>query len=255
MWGYMLNGPGMTNSAFLEGYRIDDHVHYPAYRSAARTSHAHGWSAGPTTVLMQGVLGIKLVSPLGKMWEIEPHLTKWLSYACGGFATKLGKFEVSITLIRSQKTGRKIECLKIAIPKSSTGWVKWGGKAVLWSGDWGKRAAWYRYLEPWSLEEEWQDWSAESNEDYVRDETWVKPEVEERPEGVVDWEALEKDYGFARQRYGDGLYWTDDKEPEVEPGSTGPDTYQVLLKSFEVGNKARMWMERETRWSLFEAFI
>jgi hypothetical protein len=66
MWGYMLNGPGMTNSTLLEGYRLDGYIQYPAYWSAARNSHAHGWAAGPTTVLMKGILGIKLLSPLGK---------------------------------------------------------------------------------------------------------------------------------------------------------------------------------------------
>jgi hypothetical protein len=73
---------------------------------------------------MQGILGIKLISPLGKTWEIEPHLTKWLSYAQGGFATKLGKFEVAIALMRSQSNSRKVESLKISIPRSTVGWVK-----------------------------------------------------------------------------------------------------------------------------------
>ncbi|KAL8965228.1 MAG: hypothetical protein Q9183_003960, partial [Haloplaca sp. 2 TL-2023] len=48
MWGYMLDGPGFTNSTCVEGYRIDGDVQYPAYWSSARNSHAHGWSTGPT---------------------------------------------------------------------------------------------------------------------------------------------------------------------------------------------------------------
>jgi hypothetical protein len=38
-------------------------------------------------------------------------------------------------------------------------------------------------------------------EDYVKDETWVKPETEERPEGVIDWEVLEQNYLLAKQRF------------------------------------------------------
>jgi hypothetical protein len=116
MWGYMLDGPGMTNSTLLGRYRVDCYVQYPAYWSAARNSHSYGWSAGPTTVLMQGILG--------KTWEIEPHLTKWLSYAQGCFATKLGKFEVGVTLIRSPSTCRKIESLEISVPRGTAGFVR-----------------------------------------------------------------------------------------------------------------------------------
>jgi hypothetical protein len=38
-------------------------------------------------------------------------------------------------------------------------------------------------------------------QDYVSDETWVKPEVEERAEGFVDWKALEENYLLAEQRF------------------------------------------------------
>ena len=223
----MLDGPGMTNSTLIEGYRIDGDIQYPAYRSASLVSHAHGWSTGPITVLMQGILGIRLVSPLGKTWEIEPHLTKWLNYARGGFATKLGKFEVYIALMQSQKTGRKIETLKITIPSVSTGWVRWGGKAVLWSADRAERVAWYRYLEPENIEEEkWQDWSAGAEEEYVRDETCVKPHVEERPVGDVDWETMQKNTRFYRKRYDELKLGYCMKAEEIEPANMG---YQELL--------------------------
>lgn len=227
MWGYMLDGPEMTNSTLIEGYRIDGDIQYPAYQSASLVSHAHGWSTGPITVLMQGILGIRLVSPLGKTWEIEPRLTKWLNYARGGFATKLGKFEVYIALMQSQKTGRKIETLKITIPSGSAGWVRWGGKAVLWSADWAERVAWYRYLEPENTEEEsWQDWSAGAEEEYVRDETWVKPDIEERPVGDVDWEAMQKNTRFYRKRYDENRLGYCMEAEEIEPANMG---YQELL--------------------------
>jgi hypothetical protein len=127
MWGYMLDGPGMTNSTLLEGYRIDGYIQYPAYWSDARNSHAHGWAAGPTTVLMQGILGIQLTSPLGKTWIIEPHLTKWLGHVRGGFATKLGKFEVVVSRKRTV-AGGKVEILEVSVPTGTSGSINWGGK-------------------------------------------------------------------------------------------------------------------------------
>jgi hypothetical protein len=96
---------------------------------------------------MQGILGIKLLNLLGKTWEFEPYLTKWLSYVRGGFATKFGKFEVSISLMKSLSTGRKIEALNITVPAGSSGTMKWGGKAhvipTVMTTDFG----WYRYLD------------------------------------------------------------------------------------------------------------
>ncbi|KAK7953957.1 alpha-L-rhamnosidase A [Apiospora saccharicola] len=46
MWGYLLEGPGFTNSTLAEGFRTDGYVHYPAYPIPSRNSHAHGWAAG-----------------------------------------------------------------------------------------------------------------------------------------------------------------------------------------------------------------
>ncbi|CZR65052.1 uncharacterized protein PAC_14952 [Phialocephala subalpina] len=202
MWGYMLDGPGMTNSTLIEGYRTDGYVQYPAYWSAARNSHAHGWAAGPTTVLTQGILGIKLLTPMGKTWEIEPHLTKWLGYAQGGFATKLGKFEVVVTRMRSTSTGRKIEALNVTYPAGTMGLVKWGGKAQFRSEGMGTSLSYYRYIDPLTLsEQEWQAWSIEDVRDFVKDDTFVKPVPEERPEGVVDWKKLEENYILEEMRY------------------------------------------------------
>ena len=204
MWGYMLDGPGMTNSTLLEGYRVDGYIQYPAYWSAARNSHAHGWAAGPTTVLMQGILGIKLETPLGRTWTIEPHLTKWLDYAQGGFATKLGKFEVVMTLMRSLSTGRKVEVLEAAVPEGTSGTIKWGGKEQVLSAwrEGGARFKFFRYLDGSEAEQN-LIWSiSEADSDFVRDDTWEKPVAEERPVGVVNWEALEQNYRLAEQRFG-----------------------------------------------------
>ncbi|KAK2627360.1 hypothetical protein QTJ16_003326 [Diplocarpon rosae] len=201
MWGYMLDGPGMTNSTLCEGYRIDGYIHYPAYWQLSRNSHSHGWSTGPTTVLMQGILGIKLLSPLGKTWEIEPHLTKWLSYARGGFATRIGKFEVSVALMRSLSTGRRVEVLNVTYPVGTTGLVRWGGNVQFRSEAMGTSLSVYRYLDP-PAHDGWEAWSAREVNDFVQDDTWAKPLVEERPEGVVDWQALEENYGLSEKRFG-----------------------------------------------------
>jgi hypothetical protein len=205
MWGYMLDGPGMTNSTLIEGYRIDGYVHYPAYWSAARNSHAHGWSAGPTTVLSQSILGIELLSPLGKTWKIEPHLTKWLSYARGGFATKLGKFEVSTSRLISLSNGRKVEGLNVTIPGGTSGTIKWHDLQQVIPLDERDTAQTLSFLHDPILSKDASlstsqvrdfDWA-----DFKHDDSWVKPVAEERPEGIVDWEVLEKNYELNEQKY------------------------------------------------------
>jgi hypothetical protein len=200
MWGYMLDGPGMTNSTLIEGYRIDGNIQYPAYWSAARNSHAHGWSTGPTTVLMQGILGINLLSPLGKTWEIEPHLTKWLSHARGGFATKLGKFEVSLAHLNSLSSGRKVEGLNVTVPGGTFGTVNWGGRKEMRNEDMGSSFSLFRFLEPESEEEMTRVWSVTDWSDFIPDDEWVKPEVEQRLESFVDWAVLEENHLLAEQR-------------------------------------------------------
>ncbi|KAH8672812.1 Six-hairpin glycosidase-like protein [Tricladium varicosporioides] len=202
MWGYMLDGPGMTNSTLIEGYRIDGYIHYPAYRSVARNSHAHGWSTGPTTVLTQGILGIRLTSPLGKTWEIEPCLSRWLSYARGGFATKLGKFEVSVRRMRTVSTGRAVEALNITVPAGSSGILTFGGKSQSLSTTSTTSFSFSFFTSPGKLSGlDKNVWVVEDWSDLVEDGEWIKPKVEERPVGVIDWEVLERGYGFAEMRY------------------------------------------------------
>jgi hypothetical protein len=212
MWGYMLDGPGMTNSTTIEGYRVDGYIHYPAYWADARNSHAHGWSSGPTTALTQGILGIELTSPLGATWKLVPHLTKWLSYATGGFATRLGKFEVTIEVMKSLSTGRKAEMIDVAVPKGTNGVIIWGGEAAFLTNDHtsiaGARHRFWRYLDDeTAMKTEGKEsdhidiWRPEMEGVWVRDDNWVKPPVEERPEGVVDWNLLEEGYRLAEQKF------------------------------------------------------
>lgn len=196
MWGYMLDGPGMTNSTTIEGYRVDGYVHYPAYPSISRNSHAHGWSTGPTSVLLQGILGIELTSPLGKTWIIEPKLTRWLSHAQGGFATKLGKFEVEVRLLKDVRSGESVEGFRIKVPEGTSGVVRWGGRDVVKTESMASEMSWVRTLDRETEEKgEWRVWAVDG--DFQDDETWVRPESIEREAGVVDWEIMEKGYELA----------------------------------------------------------
>ncbi|KAL3421511.1 glycoside hydrolase family 78 protein (bacterial alpha-L-rhamnosidase domain-containing protein) [Phlyctema vagabunda] len=94
-WGWYLNNPKGTNSTFIEGYLADGTFGYRATSGYegdySYTSHAHGWSSGPTYALSTYVVGIKLIAPGGKLWNLEPQFGD-LKFAEGGFGTPLGKF-------------------------------------------------------------------------------------------------------------------------------------------------------------------
>lgn len=207
MWGYMLDGPGMTNSTMCEGYRADGYAQYPAYPSPARGSHAHGWSTGPTMALLTEVLGIKLTSPMGRAWEITPHLTKWLSHAQGGFATRMGKFEVKTKRTR-YADGRESVVLEVITPPNTIGNINWGGRMV--TKIQGGKYKFATFLDSPGAEwinltnDSWralsneelaaQDWPHMSEGGFVPDDKWIKPPHEEREPGVVDWDAMEWNY-------------------------------------------------------------
>jgi hypothetical protein len=218
MWGYMLDGPGMTNSTMCEGYRADGYAQYPAYWSPARGSHAHGWSTGPTMALLIEILGIKLTSPMGRIWQITPHLTKWLSYAQGGFATRMGKFEVKLKRMRDSED-REALVLEVITPPDTIGDISWGGRMAT-NVQGGKYkfatmldspgAEWIDLAdESWKAmsDEELaaQDWPRMSERGFIPDDQWVKPPHEERQPGVVDWEAMERNYINGHLRKGSGV--------------------------------------------------
>ncbi|PBK74349.1 glycoside hydrolase family 78 protein [Armillaria solidipes] len=96
-WGYMLYTNISVQSTLLEGYTANGSL---GYRSAAGynfdhayTSHAHGWSTGPTSALTFFVLGLTLTGPQGSSWSVAPVLSG-LQSAEGGFETSLGWFGV-----------------------------------------------------------------------------------------------------------------------------------------------------------------
>lgn len=133
MWGYLLEGPGFTNSTLAEGFRTDGYVHYPAYPIPSRNSHAHGWSAGPTSTLSTGILGIQLVEPGGAAWRVRPVLSSWLGWARGGFAVVSGEFEVLVSRVLYHRGGRLMghgEVFVVRAPEGTRGLVGWGDEEV-----------------------------------------------------------------------------------------------------------------------------
>lgn len=97
-WGWYLNNPNGTESTVIEGYLADGTFGYRSDRGYSNdesyVSHAHGWSAGPTSALTNYVLGLSVTSPLGLTWKIAPQFGD-LKTVEGGFTTSLGKFQVS----------------------------------------------------------------------------------------------------------------------------------------------------------------
>lgn len=94
------------------GYNYD-----PAY-----TSHAHGWSSGPTSALTYYVLGLQVTSPQGATWSFAPH-TSGLSSAEGGFTTPLGWFGAKWTVLL-QVGKLQVFTAKLSVPKGTKGTVK-----------------------------------------------------------------------------------------------------------------------------------
>ncbi|KAJ7595645.1 Six-hairpin glycosidase [Mycena floridula] len=104
-WGYMLSTDLSVQSTLLEGFTANGSIWYRSYRGynydPAYTSHAHGWSSGPTSALTFYVLGLTVTSPQGLSWNVAPHLSG-LPEAEGGFSTALGWFGVQWSLTDEQ---------------------------------------------------------------------------------------------------------------------------------------------------------
>lgn len=100
-WGWYLNNPSGTQSTCIEGYLQDGSFGYRAWsgyqEDYSYTSHAHGWSTGPTHALSHYVVGLQLVSPGGSDWILAPQFGD-LTFAEGGFTTPLGKFSAKWSL-------------------------------------------------------------------------------------------------------------------------------------------------------------
>jgi hypothetical protein len=102
-WGWYLNNPYGTASTCIEGYLADGSFGYRATtgydNDYSYTSHAHGWSTGPTDALTSYILGMTLTQPGGSQWQLAPQFGD-LTHAEGGFTTPLGKFSANWTLVQ-----------------------------------------------------------------------------------------------------------------------------------------------------------
>lgn len=109
-WGGMLD---MGATSFWEDFHIDwlenaapidalvpegkkdIHGDFGAYCYVGfRHSLSHGWASGPTSWLMQNVLGVEVVEPGCKVVKITPHLGN-LEWAEGSFPTPYGDIQIS----------------------------------------------------------------------------------------------------------------------------------------------------------------
>ncbi|KAF9459381.1 Six-hairpin glycosidase [Collybia nuda] len=121
-WGYMLYTNLSVQSTLLEGFTVNGSIGYRSYRGynydSAYTSHAHGWSAGPTPALTTYVLGLMVVSPQGKTWAVAPHVGGGLPAAEGGFETPLGWFGAKWTLATG---GGKTLMVQVTTPGGTEG--------------------------------------------------------------------------------------------------------------------------------------
>ncbi len=93
-WGWYLNHPYGVASTCIEGYLADGTFGYrntEGYPSYSYTSHAHGWSTGPTDALTSFIVGLTVTGPGGSEWQLAPQFGD-LTYAEAGFTTPLGQF-------------------------------------------------------------------------------------------------------------------------------------------------------------------
>ncbi|KAG7443761.1 Six-hairpin glycosidase [Guyanagaster necrorhizus] len=121
-WGYILYTNLSVQSTLLEGFTANGSLWYRSYRGynydAAYTSHAHGWSSGPTSALTFYILGLTITSPRGATWSLSPHINGGLPGAEGGFGTSLGWFGVKWALQDNQFF------MEISTPEGTSGQVK-----------------------------------------------------------------------------------------------------------------------------------
>ncbi|KAM7215829.1 Six-hairpin glycosidase-like protein [Rhypophila decipiens] len=225
-WGYLLDGPGFTNSTLAEGFRVDGHMQYPAYPSAARNSHAHGWSSGPTSVLINSVVGIQVTKYGGSELVVNPRLPGWLSFVRGGFELADGWVEILVWRIKewvpSLDNGTGI-IVTVTIPKQTVnGVAQFGGLFKdLWEDEMrkGHRVVPYpcgeegfakgydrlrlgiisEFEVPGSVGRKsyWLRWARVESQNFVLkfDEDYVPLEMDtSRPPGVVDWDVMEENF-------------------------------------------------------------
>ncbi|KAI6708105.1 hypothetical protein JHW43_009370 [Diplocarpon mali] len=100
-WGWYLDSPYGTASICIEGYLADGSFGYRSKYGYADeysyTSHAHGWSTGPTDALTSYLVGLTVTAPGGAEWGLAPQFGG-LTSAEAGFTTPRGKFSAKWAL-------------------------------------------------------------------------------------------------------------------------------------------------------------
>ncbi|VUC21857.1 unnamed protein product, partial [Clonostachys rosea] len=121
-------GPGLAANGSLY-YRSERSYKY----DAAYTSLAHGWSSGPTTALVSGVLGLRLEEIGGRRWSLRPQLGEQLKSVQAGFETGLGWFEGKVTVgeggeVEVEVTAPKGTKGRIVFPDETKGQIRVNGR-------------------------------------------------------------------------------------------------------------------------------
>ena len=132
-WGWYLHNENGTESTLVEGYLTNGSFGYRNYDGynwdSSYTSHAHGWSTGPTSALTEFVLGLSVVGRAGKEWKFAPQFGD-LESAEGGFTTSLGKFQASWKV----ENGGKKYTVDWSMPSGTTGMIALPGLPANCSG-------------------------------------------------------------------------------------------------------------------------
>jgi len=86
----------------------------------ARTSLAHGWSSGPTPIMISYVLGVQPLAPGYQTFTVAPHPGS-LQWAQGAIPTPYGRI-----LVRWQADGRRLS-LTVTVPPQATAFISLPG--------------------------------------------------------------------------------------------------------------------------------
>lgn len=123
-WGWYINNPNGTGSTVIEGYLANATFEYRSsrgyYYDASYISHAHGWSSGPTSALINYVLGLSVTGRAGSTWQLAPQFGDLTSVE-GGFTSSLGQFQASWSRASSQASASYD--LSFQVPDGTTGSV------------------------------------------------------------------------------------------------------------------------------------
>ncbi|KAJ4396746.1 hypothetical protein N0V93_000968 [Gnomoniopsis smithogilvyi] len=122
-WGFMLDDPQMTNSTFIEGFAADGGLAYAPYTNDARVSHAHGWSTGPTSLLMFRTAGLNIASAGGRTWTVAPKLGGLTSVEAG-YVAPAGGFSIKV---QADAGSELVNSLTFSTPTGTKGSVSLPG--------------------------------------------------------------------------------------------------------------------------------